>query len=99
MLAQGLVEEVIELRHKYVLDESMPSMRCVGYRQVWEHLHGQCTRQQMIDRGVAATRQLAKRQITWLRSTANKEVVDPLQANWLESVKPWIQKQIEALLP
>jgi tRNA dimethylallyltransferase len=98
MLAQGLVEEVIELRRNYVLDESMPSMRCVGYRQVWEHLHGQCTRRQMIDRGVAATRQLAKRQITWLRSTDNKEVVDPLQANWLESVKPWIQKQIDDLL-
>ncbi|MAG81124.1 MAG: tRNA (adenosine(37)-N6)-dimethylallyltransferase MiaA [Limnobacter sp.] len=99
MLEQGLVEEVIELRHNYVLDDSMPSMRCVGYRQVWEHLHGHCTRQEMIDRGVAATRQLAKRQITWLRSTSNKEVVDPLQSNWLQSVKPWIQNQIEALLP
>jgi tRNA dimethylallyltransferase len=99
MLAQGLVEELVELRHKYVLDESMPSMRCVGYRQVWEHLHGQSSRRQMIDRGVAATRQLAKRQITWLRSTPNKQVVDPLQANWLETVKPWIQQQIEVLLP
>ncbi|MCE2745734.1 MAG: tRNA (adenosine(37)-N6)-dimethylallyltransferase MiaA [Burkholderiales bacterium] len=99
MLSQGLVEELVGLRHKYVLDESMPSMRCVGYRQVWEYLHGQSSRRQMIDRGVAATRQLAKRQITWLRSTANKEVVDPLQPNWLESVRPWIQKQIEVLMP
>lgn len=98
MLDQGLVEEVIELRHNYVLDESMPSMRCVGYRQVWEHLHGHSTRAQMIERGIAATRQLAKRQITWLRSTSNKEVVDPLQANWLERVKPWIQKQIDLLI-
>lgn len=97
MLDQGLVEEVIELRHNYVLDETMPSMRCVGYRQVWEHLLGQSTREQMIERGIAATRQLAKRQITWLRSTSNKEVVDPLQANWLERVKPWIQKQIDLL--
>lgn len=99
MLEQGLIEEVIELRHNYVLDETMPSMRCVGYRQVWEHLHGQSTRAEMIDRGVAATRQLAKRQITWLRSTANKEVVDPLQADWLVSVTPWIQRQIDTLMP
>lgn len=99
MLEQGLIEEVIELRHNHVLDETMPSMRCVGYRQVWEHLHGQITRAEMIDRGVAATRQLAKRQITWLRSTANKEVVDPLQADWLVSVKPWIQQQIDLLMP
>jgi tRNA dimethylallyltransferase len=99
MLEQGLIDEVIELRHNYVLDETMPSMRCVGYRQVWEHLHGQSTRPEMIDRGVAATRQLAKRQITWLRSTANKEVVDPLQTDWLVSVKPWIQRQIDLLMP
>lgn len=99
MLEQGLIDEVIELRHNYVLDETMPSMRCVGYRQVWEHLHGQSSRPEMIDRGVAATRQLAKRQITWLRSTANKEVVDPLQTDWLVSVKPWIQRQIDLLMP
>lgn len=99
MLEQGLIDEVVELRHNYVLDETMPSMRCVGYRQVWEHLHGQSTRAEMIDRGVAATRQLAKRQITWLRSTANKEVVDPLQTDWLVSVKPWIQRQIDLLIP
>lgn len=97
MLEQGLVDEVVELQRNHVLDETMPSMRCVGYRQVWEYLHGQSSREQMIERGIAATRQLAKRQITWLRSTANKEVVDPLQANWLESVKPWIQRQIDLL--
>lgn len=97
MLEQGLVDEVVELQRNHVLDETMPSMRCVGYRQVWDYLHGQSSREQMIERGIAATRQLAKRQITWLRSTANKEVVDPLQANWLESVKPWIQRQIDLL--
>jgi len=99
MLEQGLIEEVIELRHNYVLDETMPSMRCVGYRQVWEYLHGACTHQDMTEKGIAATRQLAKRQITWLRSTANKEVVDPLQADWLLRVKPWIQRQIDLLMP
>lgn len=99
MLTQGLVEEVSELRRRYVLDADMTSMRCVGYRQVWEFLDGHSTRRQMIDRGVAATRQLAKRQITWLRSTSNKQVIDPLQADWLQTVKPWLQQQIDVLLP
>jgi tRNA dimethylallyltransferase len=99
MLAQGLVEEVSELRRRYVLDADMTSMRCVGYRQVWEFLDGHSTRRQMIDRGVAATRQLAKRQITWLRSTSNKQVIDPLQADWLQTVKPWLQQQMDFLLP
>ncbi len=99
MLSQGLVEEVIELRHRYVLDASMPSMRCVGYRQVWEYLHGQSTYDEMVQRGIAATRQLAKRQITWLRSTEHKQVVDPLQPSWVDAVKPWIVQQIETLMP
>ncbi|WP_334120500.1 tRNA (adenosine(37)-N6)-dimethylallyltransferase MiaA [Limnobacter sp.] len=99
MLEQGLIEEVIELRHNHVLDETMPSMRCVGYRQVWEYLHGTCTHQDMTEKGIAATRQLAKRQITWLRSTANKEVVDPLSPDWLDRIKPWIQRQVDLLMP
>lgn len=99
MLNQGLVEEVIELRHRYVLDASMPSMRCVGYRQVWEYLHGQSTYDEMVQRGIAATRQLAKRQITWLRSTEHKQVVDPLQSSWVEAVRPWIVQQLEMLMP
>jgi tRNA dimethylallyltransferase len=98
MLEQGLIEEVIELRRNYVLDENMPSVRCVGYRQVWDYLNGLSSRQEMVERGIAATRQLAKRQMTWLRSTTNKEIVDPLQPNWLEEVRPWIQKQVEFLL-
>ncbi len=99
MLKQGLVEELIDLRHRYVLDAGMPSMRCVGYRQVWEYLHGQCTYDDMVQRGVAATRQLAKRQITWLRSTEHKKVVDPLQSSWVEGVKPWLTQQINSLMP
>ncbi|HEX4878941.1 MAG TPA: tRNA (adenosine(37)-N6)-dimethylallyltransferase MiaA [Limnobacter sp.] len=99
MLSEGLIEEVVELRHKYVLSPSMPSMRCVGYRQVWEHLHGACDRDTMIAKGIAATRQLAKRQITWLRSTANKTVVDPLDGNWLARIEPWLRRQIDQLMP
>ncbi|MDH3760396.1 MAG: tRNA (adenosine(37)-N6)-dimethylallyltransferase MiaA [Gammaproteobacteria bacterium] len=67
MLRQGLVEEVSALRQRGDLNLSMPSMRCVGYRQVWQHLDAEFSHQEMVDRALAATRQLAKRQITWLR--------------------------------
>jgi len=71
MLEQGFVEEVEGLRQRGDLDLSLPSMRCVGYRQIWQHLDGEFDRRQMIDRAVAATRQLAKRQITWLRKQSD----------------------------
>ena len=67
MLDSGLVEEVRTLRKKYALTAGMPSMRAVGYRQVWEYLEGACDHATMRSRAVAATRQLAKRQMTWLR--------------------------------
>ncbi len=67
MLEQGFIDEVARLRQRGDLDLSLPSMRCVGYRQVWQHLDGELSQQQMIDKSIAATRQLAKRQITWLR--------------------------------
>jgi tRNA dimethylallyltransferase len=68
MLKEGLVEEVRALRRRYSLHPGLPSMRCVGYRQVWEHLEGAYDRATLRERGVAATRQFAKRQLTWLRS-------------------------------
>jgi len=73
MLEQGFVDEVKRLRGRGDLDLSLPSMRTVGYRQVWEHLDGQYDLDQMIHKGVVATRQLAKRQLTWLRSGAGAE--------------------------
>jgi len=75
MLAAGLVAEVAALRRRYRLEPAMPSMRCVGYRQAFEHLDGATDATTMRARGIAATRQLAKRQYTWLRGTA-AEVVD-----------------------
>ncbi len=69
MLAAGLVEELRVLRTTYALDPSMPSMRCVGYRQAWQFLDGAIDAQTLRASGIAATRQLAKRQITWLRGT------------------------------
>jgi tRNA dimethylallyltransferase len=74
MLAAGLVEEVVALREHYALHAGLPSMRCVGYRQVWSFLEGGCNRAALRERGVAATRQLAKRQLTWLRSLAEVEL-------------------------
>ena len=68
MLRMGLVGEVQGLRKKYRLEGSMPSMRAVGYRQVWEFLEGETDEATMRTRAVTATRQLAKRQLTWLRS-------------------------------
>ncbi|HEY1059983.1 MAG TPA: tRNA (adenosine(37)-N6)-dimethylallyltransferase MiaA [Limnobacter sp.] len=98
MLNSGFIDEVVSLRQRYVLNTTMPSMRCVGYRQVWEYLDGEVDHSTMVDKGVAATRQLAKRQITWLRSMPNKTTVDPLQPNWLELAKPWLHSTVDALL-
>jgi tRNA dimethylallyltransferase len=69
MLAQGLVAELRELRSRHPLAAGMPSMRCVGYRQAWAFLEGEIGARELREKGVAATRQLAKRQMTWLRST------------------------------
>jgi tRNA dimethylallyltransferase len=68
MLRDGLVDEVRALKARYRLDAASPSMRAVGYRQVWEHLEGACDARAMRSRALAATRQLAKRQMTWLRA-------------------------------
>ena len=81
MLNAGLVEEVLMLREKYRLDGGLPSMRCVGYRQVWDMLEGNLPRAELRDRGVFATRQFAKRQLTWLKSMDDMQIVDPLAAD------------------
>ncbi|MBT8148972.1 MAG: tRNA (adenosine(37)-N6)-dimethylallyltransferase MiaA [Gammaproteobacteria bacterium] len=67
MLEQGFINELVALRAQYTLSPDLPSMRAVGYRQVWEYLEGLIDREQLLASGVAATRQLAKRQFTWLR--------------------------------
>ncbi|WP_250463180.1 tRNA (adenosine(37)-N6)-dimethylallyltransferase MiaA [Caballeronia sp. GAFFF2] len=76
MLAHGFIDEVKRLRARGDLDLSMPSMRCVGYRQAWEYLDGATRYDEMRDKGVFATRQLCKRQLTWLRSIPERAVVD-----------------------
>ncbi|MDP1653716.1 MAG: tRNA (adenosine(37)-N6)-dimethylallyltransferase MiaA [Rhodocyclaceae bacterium] len=76
MLAAGLVEEVEALRAKYRLTADLPSMRCVGYRQVWEMIEGQLPAAELAERGIFATRQFAKRQLTWLRSLREAGTID-----------------------
>lgn len=67
MVEQGFKEEVVQLKARGDLHENLPSIRCVGYRQMWQHLNGEYDFDEMIFKGVCATRQLAKRQLTWLR--------------------------------
>jgi len=78
MLAAGLIEEVRALHQRPDLHENLNSIRTVGYRQVWEYLEGRTRFEMMRQKAIAATRQLAKRQLTWLRHWKNITVVDPL---------------------
>lgn len=78
MLAAGLVDELAGLRARYDLRDDLPSMRCVGYRQVWSYQTGEYGYDEMRDRGVFATRQLAKRQMTWLRNMSGIVTMDCL---------------------
>jgi tRNA dimethylallyltransferase len=73
MLADGLLDELRALRQRYKLHAALPSMRCVGYRQAWACLEGEYGEAQLREKGIAATRQLAKRQLTWLKSLSGLE--------------------------
>ncbi|MFZ3219393.1 MAG: tRNA dimethylallyltransferase, partial [Rhodoferax sp.] len=86
MLAQGFLDEVRALRARGDLHPDLPSMRCVGYRQAWEALDGTLPMAELRERGIAATRQLAKRQITWLRSMPERVVVACDQPDALATV-------------
>ncbi len=86
MLAAGLIGEVEGLRKRYALEATLPSMRCVGYRQVWEYLEGSFDRAALREKGIAATRQLAKRQLTWLRSLPGIETLDPDAAGNIDTI-------------
>ena len=77
----GLLDETAALRARGDLHPGLPSIRCVGYRQAWEYLDGAIDRTQLREKGIAATRQLAKRQLTWLRSMPDRIVIDCLSAD------------------
>lgn len=91
----GLIDEVQALRARGDLHPGLPSMRCVGYRQAWEYLDGAYDRAALRDRGIAATRQLAKRQLTWLRSMPAREVVDCIEADAPTAVSNLVKQAIE----
>ncbi len=97
MLQQGVIDEVADLRRRYPeLSLNTPSMRAVGYRQSWEYLDGQYDLAILRDKGIAATRQLAKRQLTWLRSMPENTGIDCLQPQLAQQVlnhcKGWIDQ-------
>ncbi len=77
MLDQGVIDELIGLRQKWQLTMQIPSMRCIGYRQLWQYIENDINYEQMRDQAIAATRQLAKRQLTWLRHYPETKLIDP----------------------
>ena len=91
MMKQGFVDEVKKLFARDDLHEELPSIRCVGYRQVWQYLQGEIDYDEMVERGIIATRQLAKRQITWLRSWPD--------LHWLDTEDPNLLKSALKILP
>jgi tRNA dimethylallyltransferase len=97
MLAAGLVAELESLRRTYALAPELPSMRCVGYRQAWEHLQGAYDLAALRERGIYATRQLAKRQLTWLRAMPEPKVFDCLAPDLIAQLLRHLDSQ--SLLP
>lgn len=95
MLDAGFLDEVERLRARGDLNPGLPSMRCVGYRQAWEYLDGAGDFATMRDKGVFATRQLCKRQLTWLRSMPERHVVDCCTADATERVVKTVEDLLE----
>ncbi len=94
MLEMGLIEEVRSILSQFSLTLEMPSMRCVGYRQVYQYLQGQLSLMELREKGAAATRQLAKRQLTWLRSMEQLTEFDCLADNLLEQAMYYLQTML-----
>lgn len=87
MIEAGLVEEVSKLRARGDLHPDLPSMRAVGYRQIWQHLDGDYGRAEAIRRGIFATRQYAKRQMTWLRGEGSRW-------QWVDAAEPTVSDAV-----
>ena len=86
MLKLGLVDELRKLQSCYALNPDLPSMRCIGYRQAWQFLSGEINEAELLEKGIAATRQLAKRQLTWLRAMPDNIALDCLARDLVEQV-------------
>ncbi|HET8816608.1 MAG TPA: tRNA (adenosine(37)-N6)-dimethylallyltransferase MiaA [Pseudidiomarina sp.] len=93
MVEHGLIAEVESLRNRSDLHLDLPALRCVGYRQVWQYLDGEFGWDEMIDRGIFATRQLAKRQLTWLRKWPNVRWFDSEADDLIEQAFAYCQSE------
>jgi tRNA dimethylallyltransferase len=98
MLEAGFVEEVKTLFDRGDLHTDLPAIRAVGYRQIWSHLSGEYSLEDARDKGIAATRQLAKRQITWLRGWSGLHWIDSEAKDGQEQVKNHLRNYLEAPL-
>jgi tRNA dimethylallyltransferase len=96
MLELGLIGELRRLRERFDLHPSLPSMRAVGYRQTWQYLEGQLSLSGLRETGIAATRQLAKRQLTWLRSWPQSKSFDCLDDAVLEQISAYLEAELRA---
>lgn len=94
MLEDGLVEELRMLQARYELHPDLPSMRCVGYRQAWQFIAGEISEAELLDKGIAATRQLAKRQLTWLRAMPDNIELDCLAPDVLQQVENVLHQRL-----
>lgn len=98
MVEAGLLEEVEALRRDPRVHAGLPAMRAVGYRQAWQFLDGEFSREELLLRGVAATRQLAKRQLTWLRRLTEVTWLDPTESGWREDAAGHIARFLHTAL-
>jgi tRNA dimethylallyltransferase len=94
MIELGFEDEVRALRVRPALDRNSSSMRSVGYRQFWAYLDGECSEQEASDQALYATRQLAKRQLTWLRSEDDVFLVDPLEAGAIDTISLHLARKL-----
>lgn len=96
MLTDGLIDEVRKLKSNPHLHAELPAIRSVGYRQVWEYLDGHVDYQQMRYKALAATRQLGKRQLTWLRAIAGRKMFDPFNSSELEAALEYCKQSLSS---
>ena len=96
MLQQGFMEEVAGLRKNAALHADLPAIRSVGYRQAWEYLEGKTTLEEMRYKALEATRQLGKRQLTWLRAIAGRKVFDSFNPQELETALAYCQETLQS---
>lgn len=95
MMANGLIEEVQALKKNQELHADLPAIRSVGYRQVWEYLDGQTDLEQMRYKALAATRQLGKRQLTWLRAITGRKLFDPFNPEQLKAALDYCKQSLD----